>query len=105
MEGDVSAMDSDVAVLVEFQSKPGVQAVSRSPAELLERSAKALDQAMITIQYMARRVAATMSSLDAAPEQVEVGFGLNFDIESGVVVARAGVGASINVNLIWKPQA
>jgi hypothetical protein len=99
-------VDEGAPILVEFAPKPGLREVSLSPADLAEKSAKALDSAMNTIHQMARRVAATAKSLSIAerPSQIEVEFGLKLDAAAGAVVAQASTEASFNVKLTWERE-
>ena len=98
-------IDEDAPILVELMPPTGLEQVSLSslsPEEIAKRSAKALDSAMSTIHHMARRVSTMIGALCARPTQVEVAFGLKLDAESGAVIAKAGMEASINVKLTWK---
>jgi len=101
-------IDENAPVLVEFEVGSGVRKVSRASKDmdaLAEKSKKALDHAMNTIHHMARRVNATINSLDplaARPSEVEASFALKLETEVGAVIAKAGLGADINVTLTWK---
>jgi len=88
-------------ILVEFAAGPGLRQVALTPAEALERSGRAIDDAMGVIREMACRVRDTVESLARRPSSVEVTFGIKFDWSAGVVVAKAGTEASINVKLAW----
>ncbi len=96
------AVDENAPILVEFEIKPGLQQVSLSPADVVEKSAAALDSAMNTIHHMARRVTSTVDALAARPSLVEVSFGLKLEAEAGAFIAKAGAEASINVKLTWQ---
>jgi len=89
-------------ILVEFEEKKGLATVSLTPADLAEKSARALDQAMQTIRGMAQRVAATVQDLTTRPQSVEVAFGLKLNAEAGALIAKTGGEASLNVKLTWK---
>lgn len=97
-------IDESAPILVELYSRPGLQAVSLSPESLVDKSTKALDSAMNTIHNMARRVNATVESLAERPTHIEVEFGLKLDAESGAIIAKAGLEASLSVKLIWDRQ-
>ena len=60
-----------------------------------------MKKAMDTIQNMAERINSTIESNDDnnKPDNVEVQFGLKFDGELDIVIAKAGVEASIIVTL------
>lgn len=95
-------IDEDAPVLVELTPGPGVRKASLSVDEIAKKSADALDRAMNTVHHMARRLHATIDALVEPPSEVEAAFGLKFDAESGVLIAKAGLEASINVKLTWK---
>lgn len=120
---DYQANDDDVQILIEFAdvdvadvdvSTGTVDQVTRSgtrrraaPADIEDKSRIALDRAMGAIKGMARRVAATSSSLKAheKPSQIEVEFALKLTSEAGVYVAKAGTEASFNVKMIWEQKS
>lgn len=64
----------------------------------------AINNAMKTIQNMAERVNSTMQDIDKnhRPDTAQVQFGLKFNGELDVVIAKAGVEASITVTLGWE---
>lgn len=98
-----SSQDKEFDVLVEFPPRPGRQQVALKPDEAVAKSAEALDSSMGTIRYMANRVTSTMDSLgDVRPDEVTVEFGIKFDAEAGAVIAKAGLEASLRVELVWK---
>jgi hypothetical protein len=72
---------------------------------VFERSGAALEDAMTLIQNMTTRVRTTIAAMVERPSEIEVAFGIKFDAEAGVLVAKAGVEASINVLLRWKETA
>lgn len=98
------AIDEDAPVLVEFTPRPGLQQVSRSPAETAEQAAMALDSAMNSIYNMARRTTATIEALVEKPTEFQLSFGLKLDAEVGAVIAKAGMEASITVTMTWETE-
>jgi hypothetical protein len=104
-------IDPDAPILIDF-SQPGLQPVAgiwgggvvEQQKDLVEKSQKALDQAMNTIYHMAQRVTDTMKALPKSelPNKVEVEFGIKLDAEAGAYIAKAGVEASITVTLAWE---
>ena len=84
----------------------GVQrtALPRSPAELAEQSAKALDAAMNTIHAMAKRVITTIDALTERPSKIEVDFALTLDATAGALIAAARTEASFEVKLTWERE-
>lgn len=69
--------------------------------QLEEKSNKAVDKAMTTIQNMAGRVNSAVQKIESRPNHVEIEFGIKFDAEVGVIVAKASMEASLNVTLTW----
>jgi len=96
--------DDDAPILVEFAPQPGMRSVSRAaPTDLIAQSTQAINNAMVTIYGMARRVHATVEAMgDNKPAEAEVSFGLKLDAEAGAVITKVGGEASIEVKLIWK---
>jgi hypothetical protein len=95
-------IDEETPILVEFAPGPGLKQVSLSPADLVEKSAQALERAMSVIRQMARRVSALHDELPQEFTQVELEFGVKLDAEAGALLAKASGEASINVTLTWK---
>ncbi len=96
--------DDSAPILVEFTPRAGLKETSLKPEDLTAKSAQALDAAMNTIYNMARRVTDTVDALVSRPNQVEVAFGLKFDSQAGVLLAKAGLEASLNIKLIWQQE-
>lgn len=94
-------VEPETVILVEFD-QTGLVKVNASPEEMADKSAKAVDQAMYTIKEMAERVTETMQSIAMKPQAVEVAFGLKLNAETGAMIAKAGVEASINVKMTWE---
>lgn len=97
---DTTANDTP-QILIEFPQKAGIQQVSLTPKDVSKKSAKALDAAMHTIQEMAHKVTTAVTGIAHKPSEVEVSFGLKFDVESGVLIAKTGLEAGLDVTLKW----
>ena len=96
--------DERPTILVDFTPRGGVQQVSRKPQDLIERSAKALDSAMHTVQHMAERASIMIDDLAGNPDEVEVEFGMTLDIEGQALIAKVSAEAAISVTLTWKRE-
>ncbi len=74
------------------------------PETLKKESEKALNMAMGTVRSMAYRVSKTMNSIDAKirPDEAEIEFGVNLDMETGAWLAKTSAGAQLSVKLKWK---
>jgi Trypsin-co-occurring domain 1 len=94
--------DSDVGVSV--VQLPGTQNTSAAD-RLRDRAVDALEQAQLAIEAVARSATNTIDKLKAAnvsPSNVEIELGLAFTAQGGVVVAGAGVQASMVVHLSYE---
>jgi len=60
--------------------------------------------AMGTVRSMAYRVSKTINGIDAKvrPDEAEIEFGINLDMEAGAWLAKTGAGAQLSVKLKWK---
>lgn len=56
---------------------------------------------MSVIQDVAGRVNSSVKDIKGKPNHVEVEFGVKFDTEVGVIIAKASMEASVNVKLSW----
>jgi Trypsin-co-occurring domain 1 len=94
----------DAVVQVSVVQIPGSEYTS-SADRIRERAVDALEQAQQAIEAVARSTTKTIGKLKAAatsPSSVEVELGLAFTAQGGVVVAGAGVEASIVVHLSYE---
>jgi hypothetical protein len=93
----------DQTVMVSVVRPPGTESTSAAD-RLRERAVDALEQAGSAIEAVAKSAAETASRLKRAamaPASVEVELGIAFTAQGGVVVAGAGVEASIVVHLSY----
>jgi hypothetical protein len=75
--------------------------LKKDKPELGKKSNAAMDKAMSTIQEMSARVSSTIESLQKKPKNVEVAFGIKFDADFDVIIAKVGTEASLTVTLKW----
>jgi hypothetical protein len=97
--------EESTPLLVEFTTGEGLRQVSfpfrRNRPQFEEKSNKAFDKAMTTIQNVAGRVNSAVQKIESRPNHVEIEFGIKFDAEVGVIVAKASMEASLNATLTW----
>jgi hypothetical protein len=96
----------DVDVQVSVVQLPGTQDTSAAD-RLRDRAVDALEQAHLAIEAVARSAMNTIDKLktaNASPSSVEIELGLAFTAQGGVVVAGAGVQASIVVHLNYEAE-
>lgn len=60
-----------------------------------------MDKALVVMQSTAQKVNSAIKSIDGIPDHIEVEFGIKFDVEAGVIIAKASMEASLNVKLTW----
>jgi hypothetical protein len=110
---ETTVENEGTTILVEFEPirQTGVrEAAIRGPREiqekLAEKSARALDSAMGTIQSMAHRVTETVREIKVTerPDKVSVEFGLKLDAEAGAYIAKASTEAGFKVTLSWERE-
>lgn len=97
-----SEQEKDLPILVEFSPGPGLQRVSLSPEDLVEKSKQALDRSASIIRTMAERINDVRQAMPSGPDEITVQFGVKLDTEVGALIAKSGVEASINLTLVWK---
>ena len=92
----------DEPIIIEFTRRGGLQPVGKLDFKVLrEKSAAAIDHAMLVINKMGQHITTTVNSMPERPNGVEIEFGLKFDVEAGVIIAKAGAEAGVTVKLIW----
>ena len=96
--------DEEDIILVEFAPMPGVRSVSFDAMDVIEKSKEAMEDAMKSIQGMARKTIKAIKEIPVVerPNTISVSFGLKLNAEGGAVVAKAGVEAAINVTMTWQ---
>lgn len=79
---------------------PGLERISRDhePGEVV-RAGRRLEDALAHVRPSLRAVADTVRSL--APDSYEVEFGMKFNAESGVVIAKTAMEGHFTVKLQW----
>jgi hypothetical protein len=89
-------------LIVEFPIEAGMRQIARSPAELAQKSADALDGAMGTISGMSTRLKQTIERMPDRPSQLEVEFGIKLTAEAGAIISKIGGEAALNVRFTWQ---
>lgn len=87
-------------VYVEFQT---AEVEKGDGKDWQAQSQQALEQAVISLQEIARQVITGMEALpsDQRPSEVTVNFGLRVDAEKGAVVAQKLDEAAFTARLVW----
>ncbi len=76
---------------------------AKAAAQIEERSKNAISAAMSTIRQMALETDIMRKGIPGGsqPRMVKVKFGVNLNFEVGAVLAKSGVGATLEVELEW----
>ena len=69
--------------------------------KLKDKSDKAIVKAMTFVQDMSKKVNSAVQDMEGKPNHVEVQFGIRFDVEAGIIIAKASVDSTLNVKLTW----
>jgi len=95
------------AVRVEFPDAPEGEESFALTDTLEERSQSAIQSAMHTIQAMALQTDLMCKGIpgDSQPHKIKIKFGINLDFKAGALIARSGVGATMEVELAWARRA
>jgi hypothetical protein len=99
--------DEENPILVEFELPPGEELVARGRGKrenLKKDSEKAINGAMAAIEHMSNKVNGLRDKIPVEFSQVEVAFGIKMNLETGIILAKAGMESSINVKLTWERE-
>jgi hypothetical protein len=99
-------LPKDYVILVEPSATQGfehVGVISWVKEKLAKKSEESIDNAMKTIEVMTSKVQSSIKNINQTnkPKQVDVEFGIKFDGELDVIIAKVGTEASITVKLHW----
>ena len=99
--------DEDEIIIVEFAPVPGVRSVSLTPKDVIEKSQEAIDDALKKMRGMAKKTAKAIQKIPVSekPNTISVSFGFKLTAEGGVVLAKAGLEAGINITMTWQDSA
>jgi hypothetical protein len=95
----------DGALIVEFDQPTGggpLPVAVITPGDAIAKSNQAVDAAMETIHEMSERFLNAIEGLATPPSEVELEFGISFQMEGGAIVVKSTAGASLTVKLTWK---
>lgn len=99
--------EESTKILISFKSRSGIVETSLPSFEdLAEKSTRALKKAKSAIQYMAEYAVDTIKCIEPQnrPTKIEMEFGIDFDAEADVLIAKSGMQSSIKVKLFWEQQ-
>jgi hypothetical protein len=102
--------EENTPLLIEFtKTEDGLTPVSAlsifSSDQLKDKSLKAIEKAMDVIKEVAQLVNSSVNEIQKKPDHVEVSFGIKFDAEFGIIIAKASMEAGLNVQLAWDTKS
>jgi NTP-dependent ternary system trypsin peptidase co-occuring protein len=91
------------SITVEVDDGPSPRTMrGASPADLVERGSRTLEQGLADIAPALQEVLAKLRGVSTELSQIEVELGLKLTGEAGMVVARAGAEANFRVLVRWE---
>ena len=100
--------DDKVLVLVDFDDGGTVRKAGKydvNPAELVrlsERSREAVENALNTIDWVAKKAHTLIGNADDSPDEVELEFGIEITAKAGMLVVQADSKFHIKAKVVWK---
>lgn len=74
----------------------------RSFGEAVDRVTEPFESAIGTLRRIADGLQASILNAEVPPSAVTLQFGLKFDAEYGVVLAKGSVGANLQITMEWR---
>jgi hypothetical protein len=99
--------ERDKSLIIEFtrteegslQPVSAIQLLDRN--KLKERSNIAIEKAIEVIQNVSYKINSKVNEIKESPDSIEVEFGIKFDAEIGIILAKSSLEASLNIKLNW----
>lgn len=76
-----------------------------SGVEILARSPRSFDEAMVTLKAYAASLDDLIRGLHLTPKEVAVQIGLRMSGSAGFIIAKAGAETDMKISLKWEPQS
>ncbi|MFP4309675.1 MAG: CU044_2847 family protein [Desulfococcaceae bacterium] len=92
--------EEEIIIEVEDSSPGGMQRVNRSDERGVEQSGKKFMDALEHIRPAAEMVLESFQKLNA-PDEINLEFGMTFDVKAGAILTSVGSGANFKVSLKW----
>jgi hypothetical protein len=92
------------SLLVQVQTKQADELVTRGLGDstLINKAERTFEAALEPIRIVAEAVIGELRAVNHQPDEVTVGFGLEFTATTSAVLAAANAAASVSVQLTWK---
>jgi Trypsin-co-occurring domain 1 len=91
-------------LLIQVETTPVDDLVTRGleTSTLIEKAERTFQAALAPIRTVAEAVTAELRAVSRQPDEVTVGFGLDFTASTSAVLASANATANVSVQLTWK---
>jgi hypothetical protein len=99
------SLDEGGSVLVEVDEPsagPVVRGSGSGRSTLVEKADKTFEDATAAVMPAARSLIARLRSVEDAPDEVQIGFGVQLSAQSGAFVASVAAEANFTVSMTWR---
>jgi hypothetical protein len=98
-------LDQGGSVLVEVDEPPGgpvTRGLGKDRSALVQEADKTFADATAAITPAARSLIARLRSIDDAPDEVAIQFGVQLSAQTGAFIASVAAEANFAVSMIWR---
>jgi hypothetical protein len=98
-------LDQGGSVLVEVDEAPGgpvMRGLGRDGSTLVEKADKTFEDATAAVTPAARSLVARLRSIEDAPDEVGIEFGVQLSAQAGAFIASVGAEANFRVSMTWR---
>ncbi len=96
-------LDNGSTVLIESQEEVQKEGVERAGvgSSIALKSNQTFEEAVSIIGPTSQSILNTLQSSNIFPQEVQIEFGIKFDVKAGAIIASASTAANFKVNLKW----
>jgi hypothetical protein len=101
-------LDQGGSVLVEIDEPPvgpTTRGLGRDRSGVVEEADKTFEQATAAVTPAARSLIARLRSMEDAPDEVGVEFGVQLSAQTGAFIASVAAAANFKVSMTWRRPA
>ena len=101
-------LDQGGSVLVEvdeLSAGPVMRGRGKDSSALVEQADKTFEDATAAVTPAARSLIARLRSMDDAPDEVGIEFGVQLSAQSGAFIASVAAEANFKVSMTWRREA
>jgi hypothetical protein len=98
-------LDQGGSVVIEVDDPPGgpvTRGLGKDRSTLVEKSDKTFEDATAAVTPAARSLIARLRSMDDAPDEVGIEFGVQLSAQTGAFIASMGAEANFKVTMTWR---